>query len=268
MALPWFQLPAEIRNKIYEYAFESLVFTPLQPPSNVDGPKPRRPHSTAFASLAVCRKWQSEVTPYLLPRATFDFTDHPGDPPPQLLSATTQAACAVMRHVVILETHCFSTDWLHDVLGKMAHLQTVTIRKLRKTGPVDGSVFDGPRLTQDFIERVKCNPVKTLLTGYRFDHIYIKEMLKGRQGWQERRLLLEGTLWLGDNAEDVHSKFAIDLDSWRVRIEGVLEGGTVYEVQATEPVPVKPARFEDEEGMFEYLISQHWASLQHSQGIY
>ncbi|EXJ70826.1 uncharacterized protein A1O5_05816 [Cladophialophora psammophila CBS 110553] len=149
----------------------------------------------------------------------------------------------------------------------MTQVHTMTIRKLRKTGPVDNSIFDGPRLMKKFIEKVKIDPITTLLTGYRFDHIYIKKMLKGK-GQQERRVVLEGSLWLADNAETIHSKFAVDLDSWEVRIEGVLEGGTTIEIQAAEPTPVKPAHFEDEEGMFEYMISQHWASLQHSQGIY
>ncbi|KIX97360.1 uncharacterized protein Z520_06812 [Fonsecaea multimorphosa CBS 102226] len=286
----WFQLPAEIRSRVYEYAFGALVFKPLQPPdSATQTDNPSQTPSTSFASLAVCRKWKREVAPYLLSRGTFDFTGHPGDPPHLVCPQVYE----IMRQVVILETHCFSTDWLHHVLDKMAQVQTVTIRKLRKTGPVDNSVFDGPKLTQGFIERVKCDPIKTLLTGYLFDHIYIKKMLT-LQG-RKRSVLLEGRLWLADNTEDIHSvreilffpqqmpkststdsfvskKFAIDLDSWRVRIEGVLEGATVYEVQAAEPAPVKLSCFDDEEGMFEYLISQHisqhWTSSRHVRGTY
>ncbi|KIW94937.1 uncharacterized protein Z519_04917 [Cladophialophora bantiana CBS 173.52] len=260
----WFQLPAEIRSKVYEYVFRAVVFKPLQLPNfPMDTDQANRLPSPSFASLAVCRQWKSEVTPYLLPTGTFDFTDHPGDTP----CIVSPKAYEVMRHVVILETHCFSTDWLHQVFDKMTQVRTMTVRKLRKTGPVDNSVFDGPRLTKTFIEKVKIDPIQTLLTGYRFDHIYIKKMLKDK-GQQERRVVLEGSLWLADNAETIHSKFAVDLDSWKVRIEGVLEGGTAIEIQAAEPAPVKPAHFEDEEGMFEYMISQHWASLQHSQGIY
>ncbi|OQU98105.1 hypothetical protein CLAIMM_03933 [Cladophialophora immunda] len=259
----WFQLPPEIRNRVYEYAFGTLVFKPVQPPIlSTETDEPSQSPSPSFACLAVCRRWNGEVTPYLLPMGTFDFTGLPGDPP-QLVSPK---AYETMRHVVILETHCFSTDWLHQVFDKMGEVQTVTIRKLRKTGPADNSVFDGPKLTQKFIEKVKVDPIKTLLMGYRFDHVYIKEMLQCRG--RERRVMLEGRLWLADNAETIHSIFVVDLDSWRVRIEGVLEGGTVLEIQADEPAPVKPARFEDEEGMFEYLISQHWGTLRHNQGIY
>ncbi|KAH0829581.1 hypothetical protein FOPE_10618 [Fonsecaea pedrosoi] len=267
----WFQLPPEIRNRVYEFAYGTLVFKPLQRPDSTTQMRMQMNESTpspAFSSLAVCRQWNTEVTPYLLPRATFDFTGHPGDPPPpQMVSPKTYEA---MRHVVILESHCFNSDWLDQVFAKMVQVRTMTIRKMGRTRPGNNndSVFDGPGLTQEFLDKVKLDPIKTLLTGYRFDHLYIKEMLKA--GRCERRILLEGSLWLrlAANADStIHSNYTIDLESWKVRIEGVLEGAvTISDIQAQEPAPpVGPVYFEDEEGMFEYLFRQHWASSRHSK---
>ncbi|ETI26800.1 hypothetical protein G647_10245 [Cladophialophora carrionii CBS 160.54] len=261
---PWFQLPPEIRNRVYEYAFGGLVFRPLQPPSmdtNAEAAQQVSLSSPSFMSLAVSRRWRTEVAPYLLPAATFDFTAHPGDPPPLI----PEKAYEAMRHVVILETHCFSTEWLCRVLDKMLEAQTITIRKLRRVGTVDASAFDGPGVSLKFIDKVQSDPIKALLGGYRFDHQYTKNILKSK--WPQRRLFLEGSLWPGQDGP-AHSHFQVDLDTWKVRIEGLLPGAKPYEIQATEPAPVGRACFEDEEDMFGYLMSQYWASLQHGHDIY
>ncbi|EXJ54244.1 hypothetical protein A1O7_09581 [Cladophialophora yegresii CBS 114405] len=209
-------------------------------------------------SLAVSRRWRTEVAPYLLRAATFDFTAHPGDPPDQV----PEKAYEAMRHVVILETHCFSTEWLCQVLDKMLEVQTITIHKLRRVGTVDASAFDGRDVSRKFVEKVRIDPIKTLLGGYRFDHRYVKNVLKSK--WPQRRLLLEGSLW----PEEDGPAHSVDLDTWKVRVEGLWQGAKSYEIEAAEPAPVGRAYFEDEEDMFWYLMSQHWASLQHGHDIY
>jgi hypothetical protein len=193
-------MPMEIRIQIYKYAFGGLSVKPLQrlrSEAHRDKDGSDLVPSLSFMSLAVSRQWYSEVTPYIWRAATFDFTAHPGDPP-YLVSAK---AYEMMRHVVILETHCFSTDWLCQVLDKMSQVQMVTIRKLRRVGVRDSSDFDGPTVTQKYIERVKTDPLKTLLGGYRFDHIHVRDVLTSK--WPERRVTLEGKLWLDD--VEVHS---------------------------------------------------------------
>jgi hypothetical protein len=56
-------------------------------------------------------------------------------------------------------------------------------------------------------------------------------------------------------------EFQVDLDSWKVRIRGLLRGGGSVETQVNEPGPVCKGYFEDEEDMFGYLMGQHLASL-------
>lgn len=200
----WFQLPAEIRTRIYEYAFTGLVLRPFSKTQfsagdthgKNGGEKQMQPYS--IVPLTVCKRWNLEVTPYLLTAATFDFTAHPGDPP----NIASPTAYELMRHVVILETHCFNTDWVSGVFGKMSQVQTMTIRKLRKVGVMKEGDFDGPDISQAFAEKVKVEPLQSLFCGYRFDHVYVKDTLKG--SWPNRKILLEGYLWL-DRVDAPHS---------------------------------------------------------------
>ncbi|KAJ9605594.1 hypothetical protein H2200_010251 [Cladophialophora chaetospira] len=188
--LPWFQLPTEIRLRVYKYAFSGLVFKPLHRPNIELGANGRdQDPSPSFMSLAVSRRWKAEVEPYLIPSATFDFTAHPGTPPHIAFSQ----AYATMRHVAILETHCFNTDWLVQVFDKMVEVRTMTIRKLRRVGTVNAIGLDGLNVTDKFVEQVKKDPITTLLNGYRFDHVYVKQKLKSK--WPRRRIFLEGSLW-------------------------------------------------------------------------
>jgi hypothetical protein len=89
----------------------------------------------------------------------------------------------------------------------MLQVETITIRKLRRVGTLDASAFDGPGITQKFIEKVKMDPIKTLLGGYRFDHQYVKEMLKSR--WPQRKVFLEGSLWPGQSGAAHSVRFTL-----------------------------------------------------------
>jgi hypothetical protein len=190
----WFDLPPEIRNQIYQYAFGELVFQPRQEDmlQHVQSDPTRTP-SPSFSSLAVSKQWRAEVIPYLLQSGTFDFTAYPGDPPPSMSTND----CSVIKQAVILETQCFSADWVSQVFDKMTQVQSITIRKLRRLGIAGEDSFDECGWTESFIERVKSNPVKTLLVGYRFDHVHVKDVLQ--KNWPDRKIFLEGKLWLSES---------------------------------------------------------------------
>ena len=140
--------------------------------------------------------------PILFPAAIFDFSSRPGDPPPSISSNTLPT----MRHVVILESHAYSPDWIARVFDKMSNLRTISIRKAITTNVLNNSAFDGANLAAAFVERIKKEPVKALLNEYRFDHVRAKEALKSKDPeGPVREIFLVGKLKMADCVGTTHS---------------------------------------------------------------
>jgi hypothetical protein len=205
----WFQLPPEIRNIIYEQVFAGLVLKPVYRLGSWSINSAFKA-TLPFASLSVSRQWYVEVRSYLYKTSTFVFTAHPDDPP----YAMSPETYAKLRHVVTLETHCYHREWQTKVFPYMVNVRTITIRKIRRLGCIDTSVYHGPGRTQAFEEAVKNDPLGILLCGHPFDHEYVKQVLKAK--FPERRIFLEGKIWLADRPGAEYSDWRIDLNTWEV----------------------------------------------------
>ena len=201
----WFDLPGEIRNHIYKWAFQGVNLRPFLNrtsnwPLTVD--ESSQNPSSSVASLVVSKQWQRELTPILFPNAIFDFTSRPGDPLPSISSNTL----AAMRHIVILESHAYSSDWIAQMVDKMPSLRTISIRKAIAANVLNDSSFDGANLAATFVERIKKEPIKALLIGYRFDHLSVMDALKSKDPkGPVRQISLVGKLQVPDGKGTTHS---------------------------------------------------------------